>query len=109
MGDDFNRREPIDTSRIHQNLEVVTLLESCQWLGFFEKLRGFHEEIGMVFAMNLQNPDGKELVNAFKGIVIYINEDFNSKVKMLPKGLHWNKEERQESITAKRGFFFPNE
>lgn len=41
--------------------------------------------------------------------VIYINEDSLRKITTLHKGLQWNKEGRKEAITAKRGFFLPNE
>jgi len=42
-------------------------------------------------------------------LIIYPNEDLINKVTTLPKGIKWSKDERHEAVSAKRGFFFPNE
>lgn len=49
------------------------------------------------------------MITVVKGLVAYVNEDSISRITTLPKGVHWSKEERQEAINAKRGFFLPNE
>jgi hypothetical protein len=94
MGGSFNWKEPNDINIIHQYHEVLTILENCHWLEFFEKLRGFDDEAAMEFALNLQNLEGKELVTIIIVLVIYIKEDSISKITTLHKGMHWNKEER---------------
>lgn len=59
MGGGLNTREPIDTNRLHQNPKVLTIMENFQWLGFFQKLVWFDDEMAMQFAMNLQNTEGQ--------------------------------------------------
>lgn len=54
----FNRREPIYMNIIYQHPGVVTIFENCQWLGFFEKLRCFDNEVTKEFSMILQNHEG---------------------------------------------------
>lgn len=109
MGDVFNRREPSDTTIIHQNPEVVVILENYQWLGFFEKIAGFNDEVSLEFWMNLQKPEGQGLIIVVNVLVIYVIEDSINKVTTPPKGIHWNNEKRQEAINSKSGFFLLNE
>lgn len=83
-------------------------METFQWLGFFEKLMGFDDEVYLEFAMKFQNPKCQEFTTIVKGLVIHVNEDSIGRFTTLPRGIHWNKQERQEAINAKRGLILPN-
>lgn len=87
MGGGFNRREPIDTLIIHQNLEVRDNLKKFNWLGFFERLRGYDDEIALDCNLNLQHFQGNYMVIVVKGLIIYLHEDRISRVTTLPKGI----------------------
>jgi len=50
MGGGFNKIEPVNSSRIHQHLDVRNILLNYQWLGFVEKLRGFDGNIAQEFS-----------------------------------------------------------
>lgn len=52
----FNKRETTNTITIYQCHEFVTIFENFQWLGFFEKLIGFDDDVAMELSMNLQKP-----------------------------------------------------
>ena len=45
MGAGFNKREPTEPSRIYDNLEIVEIFQISNWLGYFERLKGFDDEI----------------------------------------------------------------
>jgi len=49
----FNRREPMRKTRIHQHPPLVEIFTSHQWLGFFEILRGYDDDIAREFSMSL--------------------------------------------------------
>lgn len=89
----FNKRNPIDTYRIHQNPRVRYILETCKWLRFFEKLKGYDEEISLEFDTCFQCPKGHEIVIEIKGLIVYIDKYLIRKVITLPKGIKWRKED----------------
>lgn len=74
MGWRLNKREPKNTTRIHQNPKVKDILENSCYEGFFEKLRGYDDEISLEFSLNLQCPKGHEIVIEFKVLIIYLDE-----------------------------------
>jgi len=51
----FNRREPIETSRIDLHPSLVEIFLRHNWLGFFELLRGYDDDVAQEFSMAL-NP-----------------------------------------------------
>lgn len=91
----------MNSSMTHQNPEFKIIFENCNWLGFFERLRGYDDESDLNFSLNLKHLEGIEIVFAFKGSIIYPDEDLSSKVTTLPKGMKWIKEERNEAINVK--------
>lgn len=48
----YNIRETTYSSRIHENPKVRDILENWIWLGIFERLRGFDDEIALKFTLN---------------------------------------------------------
>ena len=49
----FNKREPTNTTRIHQYPPVVEIFTRHQWMGFFERMRGYDDEVARDFALSL--------------------------------------------------------
>ena len=49
----FNRREPINTVRIHQHPPVLEIFTRHNWMGYFEKLRGYDDEVARDVALSL--------------------------------------------------------
>jgi len=45
MGGGFNKREPTDTKRIYQRPPMVENFLIYQWMGFFEHLKGYDDDI----------------------------------------------------------------
>jgi hypothetical protein len=109
MGDGFNRREPIEPSKIYDNPEIVEIFQRSHWMGYFERLRGFDDEISLEFALNFQNIKDLEYITVVRGLEIKVDEASISRVSNLPMGLPWDKEERQEATNAKKLFFHKNE
>ena len=53
MGAVFKRGEPTKPSKVYDNPEIVEIFQKCEWLGYFERLRGFDDEVSMEFSQNL--------------------------------------------------------
>jgi hypothetical protein len=60
MGARFNRREPTKPSKIYDNPGIIDDFRRSQWLGYFERLRGFDDEIALEFALNFQDIKDRE-------------------------------------------------
>jgi hypothetical protein len=69
----------------------VEIFQKLEWLGYFERLRGFEDEVSMEFAKNLQNIKDQEYVSKIIGITIRINETSINKVSCLPLAIPWDK------------------
>jgi len=54
MGGGFNRREPIDTSRINLHPPMVDIFRRHNWFGFFELRKGYNDYITYEFSMALR-------------------------------------------------------
>jgi hypothetical protein len=55
MGEGFKRREPTEPSSFYNNLEMVEIFQKCEWLGYFERLRGFDDEVSIDFSHNFHS------------------------------------------------------
>lgn len=102
MGGGFNLREPTKTTQIHQNPGVRDILENYHWLGIFEKMTGYDDDISLAFSLKRKHPEGHEIVTTNKVLIIYIGEDLIKKISTLSKGIKWGKEERHEATSAKK-------
>jgi hypothetical protein len=109
MGVGFKKREPIKPSRVYDNPKILEIFQKCNWLGYFERLRGYDDEVAMEFSLNFQNIQEKEYVATMRGLIIRINEASIKKVSSLPMGLLGIKRRGKKSINAKNEFFLPNE
>jgi hypothetical protein len=61
MGVGFNRREPTYPSKVYRNPKVVENFQDNNWLVYFDRLRGYDNEISLELAMNFQNVRGKNI------------------------------------------------
>ena len=50
----FIRKEPSDSSKLHEDPEVVDLFTRANWISFFDKIQGHDEEINEEFLMSLK-------------------------------------------------------
>jgi len=66
-------REPTDTKRIHQHPHVVNILIIHQWLGFFELLKGYDDDISHEFSMTLHPQGEATATTVIKGLVISLS------------------------------------
>jgi hypothetical protein len=101
MGVGFKRRVPIKPSRVYDNPEIIEIFHRCNFLGYFERLKGYNDEVAIEFSHNFHNINEHEYVTIVRGITIRINEASIRKVSILPMGVPWEKYERQESINFK--------
>ena len=49
----FNRKEPTKKTRTHFHPPVVEIFRRHQWLGFFELLRGYDDDVAREFVISL--------------------------------------------------------
>jgi hypothetical protein len=51
MGAGFNRREPTNPSKVYNNPEVMDIFQDNIWPLYFDRLRGYDDEIALEFSM----------------------------------------------------------
>jgi len=49
----FMRKEPLNSTKLHEQPEVVALLTKANWMPFFEKFHGYDEEVTEEFLLSL--------------------------------------------------------
>jgi hypothetical protein len=108
MGDVFKRRETTKPSRVYENPEIVEIFHICDWLGYFERIKGYDDEVAIEFDKNCQNIQEQEYVTKVRRLVIRINETSIRRVSSLPLALPRDKEEMKEAINSNKAFFLPN-
>lgn len=105
----FMRKEPLNSTRLHEHPEVVGLFTISNWTAFFEKLHEYDEEVTEEFSLSLTPHSKTHAIVSFRGLTIEITPKFISRVTSLPLGLPWSKEEKPLGQVAKKTFFQPNE
>jgi hypothetical protein len=60
-------------------------------LGYFERLRGYYDEVAMAFSLNFQNIQEHEYMDIVRGTIIKINEASINIISSFPMGLPWDK------------------
>jgi len=78
-------------------------------MNFFEKFRGFDEEIAQEFSHSLVPHTRTYATVTFRGIYMEITPKFISRVTTLPLGLPWSKDEKPIGQAAKKNFSQNNE
>jgi len=52
MGVGFKKRELAEPSRVYDNLDILEIFQKCYWMGYFERIRGYDDEMAMEFSLN---------------------------------------------------------
>ena len=104
-GGGFNRREPTYTRMIHFHPHVADIFRRHQWLGFFELLKGYDDEVSFDFSMALNSQSDVNPTTVIRGLVITISPEVINRVTTLPLGIKWNREDRVNSATSKKNLF----
>jgi hypothetical protein len=90
----FIRKEPSDSSKLHEHPEVVDLFTRANWISFFDKIQGYDEEITEEFLMSLRPHSKTHATVSFRGLTLELTPDFISRIIGLAMGLPWSKEEK---------------
>jgi len=109
MGVGFNRREPSNTKRILLRPPIVEIFRRHQWLGFFELLKGYDDDLAFEFSMALNSQTKESPTTIVRVLAISLNPKIISGITTLPLGIKWSREYKATSFTAKRNFFTTNE
>ena len=109
VGGGFNRREPTYTKRIHLQPPVLDIFKRHHWLGFFELLKGYDDDITYEFSMTLNYQIRVNATTMVRGLDISISPELISRVTTLPLGVQWRREEKTNNAISKNKFFTANE
>jgi hypothetical protein len=77
---------------VYDNREILEIFQMCNWLGYFERLKGYDDKVAMEFALIFQNIQEQEYVATVRGLIIRVIEASIDKISSFPMGLHWDKE-----------------
>ena len=105
----FKKREPTKTMRIHQRPPVIEIFTRHNWMGFFERMRGYDDEVAKYFVLSLITLTRTHATTVDKGLSVEITLEVISKITTLPLGLSWRKEYKGNNILAKKKFFVEGE
>lgn len=86
MGQGFNRREPTDNKRIHLHPLVADIFRRHEWLGLFELLKGYDDDMTYEFFMGLNLKGRTSATTAVRVLSITINPKLICRVTTLPLG-----------------------
>ena len=78
------RKEPLNSVKLHEHPEVVAIFTKANWMPFFEKFRGYDEEVTQEFALSLVPHSRTHATVTFKGLTMEITLEFISRVTSLP-------------------------
>jgi len=87
----FNKRECTNTSRIHHHPPAVEIFTRHQWMGFFERMRDYDDDVAREFALSLIPLTTTKDTTMVKGLSIVITHEVIRRIIALPLGLPWRK------------------
>ena len=64
------RKEPLNSTKLHQHPEVVALFTRANWIPFFEKFHGYDEEDIEEFLLFLKPHSKPHSTVSFRGLTI---------------------------------------
>lgn len=105
----FNKREPTNIVRIHQHPPVVEIFIRHKWMGFFERMKGYDDEVTKGFALSLIPLTRTHATIVVKGLSVEITLEVISRITTLPLGLPWRKEDKVNNNLANKKFFLEGE
>ena len=77
------RKEPTNLVRLHEHLEAVAFFTRANWMSFFEKLRGYDEEVTQGFALSLVPHSKTHAIVTFRCLTMEITPEFISRASSL--------------------------
>jgi len=102
----FNRRLPINTVRIHQHPKVLEIFTRHNWMGYFEKLRGYDDEDAQDFSLSIIPLTRVHVTVVVRGLSIDLTPELISIITTLPLGLPWRNKDKGDNQTAKKKILF---
>ena len=87
MTGSFMRKEPLNSTKLHEHPEVVALFTRENWMPFFEKSHGYDEKFTEEFLFSLKPHSKTHATVNFRGLTIEITLEFISRITGLPLGL----------------------
>lgn len=103
------RKEPTNSTKLHEHPQVIAIFTRANWMTFFEKFRGFDEEIAQEFSLSLVPHSRTHAIVTFRGLSMEITPEFISMVTTLPLRFPWRKYEKPIGQAGKKNFFQNNE
>lgn len=101
----FMRKEPLNSTKLHEHPKVVALFTRANWMPFFERIHGYEEEVTEEILMFLRPHSKTHATVSFRGLTIELTPEFISRITGLPLKLPWSKEEKPLGQVAKKTFF----
>ena len=83
--------------RIQQHPQVLEIFTIHNWMGFFEKFRGYDDDVAQEFALSLTPHNLIHATIVIKGLIIDLTPELISRVTTLPLGIPWRKEDKVDS------------
>ena len=83
----FIRKEPSNSSKLHEHPEVVDLFTQGNWISFFDKIQGHDEEITEDFLISLRPHSKTHATVSFRGLTLELTHELISRITGLPLGL----------------------
>lgn len=77
----------MNSTKLHENLEVVALFTRANWMPFIEKLHGYDDEATEEFIFSITPHSKTHPIVSFKGLTIEIAPEFTSRIASPPLGL----------------------
>lgn len=105
----FNIREPTGTTNIHQHPPMVEIFTRHQWLGFFDLLREYDDNIVREFSMSLIPQARFSATIVVRGLSVTITTESISIISTLPLCLQWRKEDKASNTLFKENFLLEYE
>jgi len=91
------RRDPINTLRIQQHLQVLEIFTRHNWMGFFKKFKGYDDEVAQDFVLSLIPLTRIHVTIVVRGLSIELTPMLINKVTTLPLGIPWRKQDKGDS------------
>ena len=79
------------------------------WMGFFEKMRGYDDEVVRYFVLSLIPLTKTHATTMVKGILEEITLEVIGRINTLPLGIPWRKEDKGNNQLARKKFFLEGE
>jgi len=83
----FMRKEPLNSTKLHEHPEVVAIFTRENLMPFLKKLHGYDDEVTEEFILPLNAHSKTHATVSFRGLTIVMTPKFISRITSLPLGL----------------------